>query len=59
MGIQSLVLAGRLRWRLVCADEGRSVLVDGEGRDWDMWAASSPIRMALMREIVVLWLLKL
>ena len=59
VGVQRLVLAGRLRWRLVCADEGRSVLVDGEGRDRDLWAASSPMRTTLMREIVVLWSLKL
>jgi len=33
-----LVLARRLRWKPVGADEGRSVVVDGEGRGGDLWA---------------------
>jgi hypothetical protein len=38
VGARRLVSAGRFWWMPVCADEGRSVVVDGEGRDGDLWA---------------------
>ena len=49
VGVQRLVSAGRLRWRLVYADEESSIVVDDEGRDGDMWATRSLVRTTLLQ----------
>jgi hypothetical protein len=38
VGARRLVSAKRFRWMSVCVDEGRSLMVDDEGRDGDLWA---------------------
>jgi hypothetical protein len=44
-----LVSVRGLRWKPVGADEGRSVVVAGEGRDGDLWAARSLVRTTLLQ----------
>jgi hypothetical protein len=43
------VSAKRLRWKPVSADEGSSIVVDGEGIDGDLWAARSPAVRTVLR----------
>jgi hypothetical protein len=43
-----LVSARRLQWKPAGADEGRSVVVDDEGRDGDLWTARSLVRTVLL-----------
>lgn len=38
----------RFRRRLVCADKGRSVVVDGKRRNGDLWVAGSLVRTMLL-----------